>query len=60
MQYTMTVTFNTDRPLTDAEKESLGWTVYTQVAEPQVLDSVDGDWVDAQYQTDSVNVTTTP
>lgn len=51
----MTVRFLTDRELTQVERDSLEATVYTQVAEPQVLSDPDADWVDAEYQTMTVS-----
>ena len=58
MKYQMIVEFDADRELTASEIESLEATVYTQVAEPQVLDDPDADWVDAEYQTQDVTVAT--
>jgi hypothetical protein len=54
----MVVEFDAERPLTQREIDSLEATVYTQVAEPQVLADPDADWVDAEYWTANQDVRT--
>jgi hypothetical protein len=58
MKYRMVVEFDAERALTSVELESLEVTVYTQVAEPQVLGDPDSDWEDAEYWTKDVRVQT--
>jgi hypothetical protein len=51
----ITLTFESDRLLTEEELENLKWTVALQAEEPEFCP--DGAWVDAEYDTSNVVVT---
>lgn len=51
----ITLTFTSDRILTEEELENLKWTVALQAVEPEYCP--DGEWIDAEYRTSNVEVT---
>lgn len=53
----ITLTFESDRLLTEEELENLKWTIALQAQEPEYCP--DGQWVDAEYYTSNVEVTST-
>jgi hypothetical protein len=59
-RYKIETTFDADRELTQQEIDSLIACVETQVQEPVVLDSVDGDWDTAEWDSSNVAAVVTP
>ncbi len=64
--YRMTVDFISDRLLTEAELDGIGFSVQVQIEEPQLLvyadeeaeETGDGEWVEAEWSSSHVSINT--